>query len=79
MHGCAANAALPCEKERYTPRYRLREKAMDEIYWQRMARVYRAGAEAQRGYRFNMERQQQAEALEAMARECDAIAADCAK
>lgn len=40
-----------------------------------MASVYRAGAAQQRVYGYNMERQQQAEALEAQARRCDEIAA----
>lgn len=34
-----------------------------------MAAVYEAGAKRQRGYMMNIERQQQAEALEAMAKE----------
>jgi len=38
---------------------------MDEAYWRRMARVYRARADQQRGYSYNTERQQQADALEA--------------
>lgn len=39
-----------------------------------MARVHRAGAEIHRQYHMNIDRQQDAEALEAMALECDAIA-----
>jgi hypothetical protein len=42
--------------------------------WRDMASVYQAGADQQRGYVFNIERQQQAESLDAMALRCEELA-----
>lgn len=46
----------------------------DELYWRLQARVHRAHARAHASYPYNVERQQQAEALKAAAKECDTIA-----
>jgi hypothetical protein len=44
--------------------------------WRDMASVFLAGAERQRQYCYNTERQQQAESLEAQARRCEQLAAE---
>lgn len=41
--------------------------------WLDLASVYQAGADAQRAYEMNTERQQQADALEAMAARCEEL------
>lgn len=47
---------------------------MDARDWLDMASVYQAGADQQRDYELNIERQQQADALEAMAARCEQLA-----
>jgi hypothetical protein len=49
---------------------------MSQRDWQDMASVYQAGADQQRGYIMNIERQQQAQSLDAMAARCEELAAE---
>lgn len=49
--------------------------SMSSRDWAGLATVYQAGADAQRGYIYNPERQQQADSLEAMAVRCEQLAA----